>query len=87
MLYNVIAEAGLRQLKFDDAAAALEKARAADPEYAATYFKLAALRLLVGDLDGARELATGFARSAPGNAAAQLLAASDSGAERQGTRR
>jgi putative PEP-CTERM system TPR-repeat lipoprotein len=74
-LYNVIADASLRQRKIDEALKALHQAVEADPVYDATYFKLAAIHRFQGEQEQALALLKTFAGNVPQNARAQLAAA------------
>ena len=76
LLHNVIADALLRQRRTGEARNALEQARLADPDYAVTYLKIAALHQLAGEPEKALLLLKTFAESSPANAQAHLVAAS-----------
>jgi putative PEP-CTERM system TPR-repeat lipoprotein len=76
LLYNVIADACLRQQKNGEAMAALRQAMEADPECHYTYFKMAALHRIAGRTEKALAIIREAAEKVPGNAEAQLFAAS-----------
>ena len=75
VLYNIIADALLRQRKRTDAISALQKAKEADPGYEISYFKLAALHRLAGDQAKALEELKTLADRSPASAQAQLTLA------------
>jgi putative PEP-CTERM system TPR-repeat lipoprotein len=75
VLYNIMADAGLRTGKIEEATAALERALQADPAYETTYFKMAAVHHLAGRREQALKLLKDFARNYPQNPRAQLSAA------------
>lgn len=74
-IYNLIAEALLRQNKIADAAGYLQKAKEANPAFDTPYFRLSAIYVLKGEQDkGIQELKALLAKS-PGNVKAMLTIA------------